>query len=342
MKSFYTFCHLSGPSGCPLATSTSTVEDIEKRVQGIIQSLYHHPIALDSPFGPEVFTYTDMRGIIFSALYSPTLAFGAVAGILAAVENGGGDYLEQIAMVLHDNNVYTCGEDRMADLRTEVPTQAILCGESVDQTALSQHGFEEYWHLLSGISPAAGSIWAMLKMKCAAWPIRAVYGLGGSDDNFGGNTSHPILFISNTADPVTPLKSGRHMSERFPGSALLIQDSAGHCSNAAPTPCTLKAIREYFQTGALPHKDTVCIPPSSPNSLNSTDPDSPFYDPSLGQGTFLTAENMGEEMEAAKELQALKAKFPYFGKDILGQRVQDMLLSAVEFHADSTIREKEL
>ena len=76
------------------------------------------------------------------------------------------------------------------------------------------------------------------------------------------------------------------MSARFPGSSLIIQDSAGHCSSSMPTPCTLKHAREYFQTGALPTKNTLCIPPHSDFSLNSTHPASPFFDPELAQWAF--------------------------------------------------------
>lgn len=341
VKSFYTSCLLAGPEQCPLATHASSANDIEERAQKIIKSLYHHPIALSSPHGPELFTYTDMKSIIFGALYTPVSSFGYVARILAAVEHGGGDILDQVALSLHDQRTYTCRTDPLDNLESSVPQEAILCGDGTDQTALDQDTFEDYWQLLRGISPAAGSTWSTLKMKCASWPIKAVYKLG-DDEKFGANTSHPILFISNTADPVTPLKSGRIMAKRFPGSVVLIQDSAGHCSSSMPTPCTMKAIREYFQTGVLPHEGTVCIPPASPLSLNSTDPSSPFYDPSLGEGTFLAEETMVEEMKAAMGLEAWSAGFKYFGKAQLGQRVHDMMSSAAQFDLRSTVSEKEL
>lgn len=31
-----------------------------------------------------------------------------------------------------------------------------------------------------------------------------------------------------------------------------------HCSIAAVSPCTLRAVRNYFQNGTLPKEDTVC------------------------------------------------------------------------------------
>ncbi|KAJ4287982.1 hypothetical protein N0V90_011997 [Kalmusia sp. IMI 367209] len=326
MKSFYTFCLLAGPEVCPLATSASSLEDIEEYTQRIIQSLYHNPIAISTYDGPEIFTYSDLKGIIFSGLYQPALVFPGLAQILVAIETRSGPVLEAIALALRYSHVYTCPLNGSAILpfTFDVAQDAILCGDGVQRNDLDIKSMEEYWKLLESISPAAGGIWAMLKMKCAAWTIRPLFSFG-RDENFYGNTSHPILWISNTADPVTPLRSARAMSARYPGSTVLVQDSAGHCAMSTPTACTVSAIKTYFQTGALPKPDTVCIPPSSPWSLNSTDPKSPFYDPSLGEAVFLAEESMEEEMEAARRLQRWAAQHMGFGRSHLGQRVGDMV-----------------
>ena len=73
-----------------------------------------------------------------------------------------------------------------------------------------------------------------------------------------GNTSHPILEIGNAADPVCPGRNAVKMAEGFPGAGVLIQNSAGHCSNSAPSNCTETYIRRYFQTGELPPPFMVC------------------------------------------------------------------------------------
>jgi hypothetical protein len=44
---------------------------------------------------------------------------------------------------------------------------------------------------------------------------------------FTGKTSHPILYISNKADNITPLISARNNSAGFPGSVVLVQNSYG-------------------------------------------------------------------------------------------------------------------
>jgi hypothetical protein len=71
-------------------------------------------------------------------------------------------------------------------------------------------------------------------------------------------TAFPILFIGNTADNATPLQATLANSRVFPGSAVLVQDSYGHGSLAAPSSCTARVVRAYFRDGVLPDPGTVC------------------------------------------------------------------------------------
>ena len=48
------------------------------------------------------------------------------------------------------------------------------------------------------------------------------------------------------------------MAKGFKGAVALMQDSGGHCSLAAPSKCTQRYVRKYFQTGELPPEDTIC------------------------------------------------------------------------------------
>jgi pimeloyl-ACP methyl ester carboxylesterase len=281
MESFYTYCYNSGPEVCPLTTINSTVGDVKDRIGNIIQSLYHNPLPLNSPSGPDILTYSDVKSFIFSAGYAPVASFPVVVSLLAAIEAGQGEILDLLRRGYSYSHVYSCpvnGSTPVVDYADSVPTFAILCSDGIDQTHVTLDEFTEYWKLLESIAPSSGAIWSMLSMRCTAWKIKAVYKFQGE---FGGTTSHPILFLSNTADPVTPLRSGRIMHELFPNSGLLVSDNAGHCSIAQPNVCMLLHIKLYFQTGILPPKNTLCVPPLSPFSLNSTDPNSPFYDPSL-------------------------------------------------------------
>lgn len=303
MNSFYTYCHHSGPEQCALATANGTIADIKARFQSIVQSLYHKPLIINSPDGPEILTYSDVRLLIFGSIYQPQSSFQLIADLLAAIEAGSGEILDYISVAYRTGHIYHCpinGSDSIPQAFANVAEFAILCGDGIDQTNVDIDEFVEYWNLLESVSPTSGSIWSMLRMRCTAWKIRASFSFEGP---YGGNTSHPILFISNTADPVTPLRSGRVMHGMFPGSGILVGDSAGHCSVSTPNPCTMSHVRTYFQTGALPPPETICVPPSSPFSLNSTDPKSPFYDPSLGNANVITL-NYEEFDEAQQELQS--------------------------------------
>lgn len=280
--SFYTFCFNAGPTQCRLAAANSSVTDIEERVQKIVQSLYHDPLPIIWSECADVLTWSDMKMLIISSLYFPRIVFPFIAGILADIEAGGGYQLGQLALAYHSLHVYSCPvadePDKNPLASSIVATISVLCGEGDDQSNLTKDEFIEYWQMLESVSPTVGAYWSTLRMRCAGWNIRANHRFNGP---FGANTSNPILFISNTADPVTPLRSGRYMSSLFPGSGLLISDHAGHCTLSTTDTCVWQHVKAYFQTGKIPALGTICVPPSDPFSLNSTSPDSPFYDPSL-------------------------------------------------------------
>jgi pimeloyl-ACP methyl ester carboxylesterase len=310
MEAFYSYCLLSGPQICPLAgnDATSTVKIIE-RAQKIVRSLYHSPLSLTSVEGPGIITYSDIKSFIFSVLYQPLLGFELLGRLLQQIEIGHGEYIDWLSESIRYGRTLSCGINGTANpgihAVDDVPTYAILCSDGVDQQSVGLDDFVEHWHGMQNTSTAAGDVWAMLGMKCANWKIRASYKFDGP---FGSNTSHPILFVSNTADPVTPLRSGRVMSSKFPESRLLINDQAGHCSFSAKNLCAFEKIRQYFQTGSLPASNTLCIPPPSAYSLNSTDPESPFYDPTLESYTPESAEskNILEQQNMHDAVQTLR------------------------------------
>lgn len=297
MDSFNTWCVSAGPGACPLTTVNSTISDVKDRVESIVESLYHNPLALQTPIGPDILTYSDIKNFLFSAGYSPQATFSFAAALLADIEAGSGPLIDAISGGFRYTHVYACpvnGSQPVMLYTDSVPTFAILCGDGIDQTHVTIDEFAQYWEMLENMAPSSGAIWSMLNMRCTSWKIKASYKFEGE---FGGNTSNPILFLSNTADPVTPLRSGRIMHNLFPNSGILVSDHAGHCSIAQPNLCLLSHIKMYFQTGMLPPENTLCVPPQSPWSLNSTDPKSPFYDPSLEGMTIeqaMSAEERGD------------------------------------------------
>jgi pimeloyl-ACP methyl ester carboxylesterase len=278
---FYYHCARAGFPACALANATgeTTTGDVEIRTQGIIDSLLHNPLAVIGP-NPEVITYSDAKHLIFAGLYMPTINFPIIANLLAGVEQGNGTLFAEMLRPYHElacqSKPETLGGISAAfigatGVMSPDSTMAISCADGDDQSWMTKEQYSEYWKELAQISPAIGPMWSMFRMYCIHYSARPVYRFTAP---FEANTSHPILLIGTTADPVTPLKNAFKMSKGYPGSVVLTQNSTGHTSNSVYSSCTVGHIRTYFHTGELPKEGTVCeadeMPFGEPSSGNTT------------------------------------------------------------------------
>jgi len=134
-------------------------------------------------------------------------------------------------------------------------TIAIACSDGESQNGTTREEFREHIRRLEEQSASLGELWATLRLACIHYGVRAHYRF---TDDWVANTSHPIMEIGNTADPVTPGRYAKKMAKGFKGAVALIQDSPGHCSLAVYSNCTTSYVRQYFQTGELPEEGTVC------------------------------------------------------------------------------------
>lgn len=288
LELFYYHCARIGYPLCALANTTgvTTEEGVKDRTYAILQSLYHNPLPVIDARSPEVITYSDVKYLLFGVLYSPIQGFPILAKLLANIESGNGGEFGDYIRALH--TIYCPAEEEesahsgsalrshsansLAILEMDT-TVAIACTDGDDQSWLTREDFREHVGNLTKISPAIGDIWALLRMQCVHYNIRPNHRFEGP---WVANTSHPILEIGNTADPVTPGRYAKKMAKGFTGAVALIQDSGGHCSLAAPSKCTQNYVRQYFQTGELPPEDTVCkadyVPfGPAPGDLNAVD-----------------------------------------------------------------------
>ncbi|KAK8164207.1 TAP-like protein-domain-containing protein, partial [Phyllosticta citrichinensis] len=273
MANFYSRCAEGGSSSCELATPNATAADIEATVAAILANLYHNPLPVAHELFPEVVTWSDVRLFIFMALYGPMEGFPAMAKMLHTLQQA--DASARMAEYLSSKHFYACaappnggsgggggggggnGNDTQGAPVDGEALQAIMCGDGDPQDFLNITVFDRFWHDLDALSPTAGAMWARHRMNCAGWRIRPVHRFNGS---FGGETAHPILWIGNTADPVTPVINAQKMADLFSDSVVLTQDSPGHTSLAAYSPCTVAALRAYLHNGTLPAAGTVCQP----------------------------------------------------------------------------------
>jgi pimeloyl-ACP methyl ester carboxylesterase len=253
-SSFYHFCHEAGPSKCPLYTPT--VAGIRQRVDDIISTLSRAPIPI--PFAsnaPAVITKKEFHMLMFVSTYAPLAMFKVLAESLIAVETYNLTTLANVVEgILGMDFKCMCKKQRAPWLGRTQAFNAVACGDG-EEIPDGPGDYEAYFDKLTAKSSFASPIWGLHYLQCAHWKIRPKTRYTAP---FIGNTSHPILVVSPSFDPVCPLKDARAVQKRYTGSRLLVQNSYGHCSIASPSLCTAKNIRAYFIDGTLPEEGLVC------------------------------------------------------------------------------------
>ncbi|CAG8016740.1 unnamed protein product [Penicillium olsonii] len=277
---FGQYCNAAGPIGCPFYIDGGA-EAIKAAYWELEQQILNVsiPVMASATRGPEVVTWTDIKAIQRVAIYQPLLAFPVLADRMTELAKGNP---VPMADFKHGSHFGACPSNKCSragpwspDCATSQDNMlyamaAIMSSDAEHMTTLNMQEFRAIWDSLRADSDTLGDYWAQLHLSCVGWKTKAKYPFTGTYPSrlvfprltplgpWGTTTAHPMLFVSNTLDPVTPLTSAKHMSHIFPGSGLLQQESEGHTTLAAPSVCVAKAIRHYFQTGQLPSEGTLC------------------------------------------------------------------------------------
>lgn len=243
METFSTFCHSAGPENCSLWGPTPT--NITSRLDGIIREIQNRPVPLSRVRGsnlPAMVTYSDLKTLFLNSIYTPLASFPGMADTLYQAERGN---MSALAGLFDQSNSIT--DARLAITCTDSYRRNRL--SSIEE-------FKTWVEYTTSKSKYIGDIYPMLLegILCRSFhpqlPDSMVF--QGRQDSFhhsisvsyeyrlrwvGGNlhrtkrlikldvdetsglnkpTSFPILFASNTIDPITPLlsyvsgKSHRH------------------------------------------------------------------------------------------------------------------------------------
>ncbi|GAA5891675.1 hypothetical protein JCM6882_006163 [Rhodosporidiobolus microsporus] len=305
-EGFWSHCATSGPSGCAFARENSTAEDLEERYDALLESLREAPAAVGkSAVGPGTLTPSDVIYTMFHALYQP-LHWPHMASMLNATDHGEPSELYEVANVassrlgrkIHKNPFHRAMSPFLES------TAAIMCSDT-DPKALVNSTVRDMAAYMKEMrestkSPTA-DVWAIWLGACRHWSATALERYSGpwSIANGLNRTANPILFFSQTADPVTPLPSAQKMSAAFgeESARLLVQEGYGHCSFAHPSICTAKRMRAYLLDGVLPAPDTVC----------EGDPNFIFPRPGEKVAALETLSDEDRELQAALEELAERA-----------------------------------
>ncbi|KAK0221350.1 TAP-like protein-domain-containing protein [Armillaria fumosa] len=244
MQSFFDGCVAAGPDAC--AFYASTAEEISNNLDSLYESLLIQPVTVVSPPFYGVVDYTALRTAVWNAVCAPYELFSILAEGLASLAAGNGTIIFEIQASVYDPS---SGYDNTWDAEI-----AISCGDASNYTDSVADLFA-YSHDVEALSTFSNSQIVMQRIRCEGWKFHRRDIFTGP---ISGNTSYPILFIGNTADPVTPLSAAIKLSTAFPGSVVLTQNSSGHTSISASSECTDAYVQAYFQNGTLPKDGTVC------------------------------------------------------------------------------------
>ncbi|KAI0376049.1 alpha/beta-hydrolase, partial [Hypomontagnella monticulosa] len=250
VDSFATFCYQAGSNNCSFWGPSA--QNITNRLDSIMLQLEREPIplsGLDTGKPPTLATIADLEGLILSAGYEPLLSFPQLADALSELERGNASALGGIV-------------DRFSTFADA--SSIIKCADTSGRNKLATvDDFRDYAEYAAAASKYIGSVYpvALDTIICAGFrsvlvPDSMVW--KGPLPPSSNGTSFPILFTSNTLDPITPLVSAQRMSEYFKGSVLLVQEAVGHTvANQRGSTCYFNHIHAYL-AGIVPPANITC------------------------------------------------------------------------------------
>jgi hypothetical protein len=263
IPAFAKHCYAGGRERCALFRDGGP-DTISALVEQIITNVRSYPIGFPatSAHGPGMITDADLMQYFRRALYTPLQTWPEVARILHELFVGNASTL---AAIRHAQTspitrplLPECSPDKSYTLPcydTESPSLGlgdatpIACSDGLRGDTQTQQEFKRYADDLISRSKVMGAAWVRHRIPCTAWHARASWRYEG---DFQTSMPQPLLLISTSIDPVTPLHSALTMSAKFNGSAVLEIEAEGHCSAATISMCAGRAIREYFQHGKVP------------------------------------------------------------------------------------------
>lgn len=100
------YCHQAKET-CALYRAGDKIADIEARLLGTLNNLRDNPITIIDHMTrtPVIITYSDIRSIIFTALYSPIRGFLSVAMIVDHIEKGNIESIAEMFSLTFGNDL---------------------------------------------------------------------------------------------------------------------------------------------------------------------------------------------------------------------------------------------
>ncbi|CAO1639184.1 unnamed protein product [Sympodiomycopsis kandeliae] len=265
-------CIRSGPKGCALASKphtneTDSISGLHSRMQTIFDKLIQRPISATHPtLGPGLIRYKDLISVLYSALYNAA-TWPDLASAISSYELHGNatKLLEKVEYATFASDPEKCPipENKVSG-DSGIMT---ICGDSYDAPHPALDTYLDIWEKMENRSFIGGDgrFLDILPCRHFDWTPAEVY-----RGDLNATLSTPILLISETYDPATPLHNGKRLFEEMTSknARLLIHHGYGHSSRDKST-CTEKIKRRYFLEGKLPQEDvSECYADTKPYPID--------------------------------------------------------------------------
>lgn len=272
-------CIDAGPMKCALAKPlrdglrAPTKEDLIATMDSLVKRAVERPIpGYTEESGPFIITGSILSAGLGDALNDPS-SWSQVAEAFYSLLQGNAT---PMSTLVDDSWEYSPGSSNgdFPDHANFEMAMMIFCSDQYDSPLpptfdVARNGEQWYldlWKDMLDQTEIRGD-WAFY----ATLPCRQYNAtFGPPKELYRGDLNHtlsnPILLVSPTYDPGTPLRSGKRLlAEMGDNAKLVVHHGYGHTSLGDPSRCTDRWKREYFLRGALPeNKETHCYADQKP------------------------------------------------------------------------------
>jgi pimeloyl-ACP methyl ester carboxylesterase len=265
-------CLHAGPEACALARLAQgedghdALAGLQKRVERMVRSLIDHPLpAYTVKNGPSLITYSSLVAAIYQALYRPR-GWADTAQMLYELYQGNTTLAALALEKQWEFDPFTPATPGKLSDENDL-ANLVICADSFDAPSQPLTWWADLWSNMTAQSWIAGNSRFQNVFPCRHFNTH--WRMNPKDVYRGDlNTTlkNPLLLISETYDPATPLRNGRRLAEEMEGNArLVVHHGYGHSSQWDVSACTERIGRAYLLAGEVPdERVTNCWPDRKP------------------------------------------------------------------------------
>ncbi|KAJ1302794.1 hypothetical protein OPQ81_003101 [Rhizoctonia solani] len=251
---FLNSCAKAGEAGCALAGGNISADAIEQKVERFMDQLYATPMPSINSIVPAYLTSGTVRSKLYDAMEAPRGWPSFAHDLEDAIRGNPAPLLNKI---LPDP-----ARDRFD--HANLARYAVTCIDSLPFNKSDPSTFPTPEHLarrvvarVNNTSKYFGGSTGLTDIDggCQFWPVDGAERYAGP---WNRTLANPVMVISSSVDPITPLASAKFINNALGEmSRLVIVNAPGH-GVPFPSLCQFKASLDYFNNGNLPEDEMRC------------------------------------------------------------------------------------